>query len=157
NLIMRLLAKEPKDRPVSAAVVAKVLETLEKQAAVPVAVPLAKPVPAAAPLAVPIHSTTPPNPWADIARVARPESAKGVAEAPEAAPRPSKTPGVPPWRRRVLVAAFAAAAVILAAITIISVSTDKGELVIKADSAVEVTIKRNGKPVEDLELKKGDN
>ena len=36
--------------------------------------------------------------------------------------------------------------------------TDKGELIIKsAEANVEITVKRNGKPVDDLVLKKGDN
>jgi serine/threonine protein kinase/Leucine-rich repeat (LRR) protein len=157
DVVMQLLSKDPAKRPASAKEVAERLQALERTLTVPMATPVAIPVQPAAPV----------NPWADIdvtepiratcpESVARPESAKGV---PASQPRLSKTTGVPPRRRRrVLVAAFAAAVVILlAGIITIRVAGDKGELVIKADESVEVTIKRNDKPVEDLKLKKGDN
>jgi serine/threonine protein kinase len=127
DLVMQLLNKIPAMRPASAKEVAERLHALERALTEPQS-------------------------------VARPESAKGVTAAPEATPRPSKTPGVPHKRRRVLVAVVGAAALILlAGITTVRIATDKGESVIKADESVEVTIKRNGKPVEDLELKKGRN
>jgi serine/threonine protein kinase/Leucine-rich repeat (LRR) protein len=158
ELVMQLLNKHPAQRPASAKEVAERLHALERTLTVPVAMAVA----------IPVQPAAPANPWADIdvtepigkARpesVARPGSAKGVETPQRAGPRPSQTPGVPPRRRRVLLAAVAAAAMILLAGITIRIATDKGELVIKADESVEVTIKRNGKPVEDLELKKGPN
>jgi Leucine-rich repeat (LRR) protein len=155
NLVMQLLSKDPAMRPASAKDVAKRFADLEASMT---ARARAEPVPRA----LPVQPAAPDNPWMDMdltvpQSAARLGSAKGEAESPVGGtPRPSKTPGVPPRRNRVLVAAFAAA-ILLAGIVTIRVATDKGELVIKADEAVEVTIKRNGKPVEDLELKRGDN
>src|SRR5207253_1121736 len=61
-------------------------------------------------------------------------------------------------RTPVLVALASAAGILLAGVTIIRVSTDTGELVIKSsDPGIEITVKRNGKAVEELTLKQGDN
>jgi serine/threonine protein kinase/Leucine-rich repeat (LRR) protein len=153
DLVMQLLNKIPAMRPASAKEVAERLHALERVLTVPVATAVA----------VPVQPAASANPWADIDVTepigkAHPESAKGVQTSLGASPRPSKTPGVPPRRRRALVAAFAAAAMILlAGITTFRIATDKGDLVIKTDESVEITVKRNGKPVEDLELKTGEN
>jgi Leucine-rich repeat (LRR) protein len=166
RLILNLLAKKPADRPVSAAVVATVLETLAKSAPPPMAIPLAQPaaplaIPAAAPapsmtqalpapLARPSKPAEPFNPWADIDRTSE-EAARFVQTTP------TKRPAPPRRRRRLLAAVLAAAAVLLAAVIVIRIITDNGELVIESDGSVEVTIKRNGKPVENLLLKQGKN
>jgi serine/threonine protein kinase/Leucine-rich repeat (LRR) protein len=157
DLVMQLLNKDPAKRPASAKDVAQRLADLEARlTGTAQAAPL--------PLAMPVTPTVTYNPWVNIDKtdprfmagresVARLESAKGVLASK---PRPSKAPGVPPRRRRLLLVA-AAALILLAGITTIRIATDKGELDIKADESVEVTIKRNGKPVEDLELKEGRN
>jgi serine/threonine protein kinase len=80
NLIQRLMARKPEDRPATALVVARVLETIESQLPHGVTAPVAIPVPAhntadatvaVAPAAIPLSSaaTSPIPPW--IQRLAR--------------------------------------------------------------------------------------
>jgi serine/threonine protein kinase len=57
-----------------------------------------------------------------------------------------------------LIAAIGVAALLLAGAIVVRIATDKGELIIRSpDPNVEITVKRNGKPVEDLEVSSGES
>jgi Leucine-rich repeat (LRR) protein len=115
RLILNLLAKNPADRPVSAAVVVKVLEALEKSAPPPAAIPLAH---QAAPRAIPVGQSAAP--------LAIPVAAPSPSRT-DVLPAPKPLTAPPRRRRRLLAAVLAAAAALLTAVIVIRITTGKGE------------------------------
>ncbi len=111
DLVMRLLAREPAERPATAQEVVNAL-----------------------------------------ARIERDLRAQEEAAALRARKAPKRS------RRMAFLAALAAVAILgvgLAALTVIRVATDKGELVIEADDDVEVALKQGGKQVQVLDTRTG--
>jgi formylglycine-generating enzyme required for sulfatase activity len=161
NLILRLLAKDPAQRPVSAEVVARVLDTLDKQAqapgpvvaraaaapqVVPVATPVAQPVPRAAarPQALPAVPASP----------AVASSATVATAAPTA--RPAHTPRRFSLTGRLPLAVAAALLFVLGLGAIIAIRLTGGEGTVTietVDPDIEVAVKKDGKEVVILDPK----
>jgi serine/threonine protein kinase/Leucine-rich repeat (LRR) protein len=151
DLVMHLLNKDPARRPASALAVVQRLADLEASLTAPPIAKLAS--------TVPIQPAAQANPWADIDATGPQLVARSARNPTDtAASRDLRRPLTRLSRRFLLTAAavLLGSVILVAAVIIIRIATDKGELVIKADESVEVTIKRNGQPVEDLELHKGE-
>jgi serine/threonine protein kinase/HEAT repeat protein len=148
-LIVRMLAKNPEDRPHTADDVARSLEDFCRGADL------------AALLARAEHHA-PRETDAGLAGPLPPVSGSGGDSHGGHRPdeQPSVQPLASPRRTRLIRAAVAAVAVLLlaAAVFVIRIQTDKGELIIRsADPGVQVLVKRGGEPVDDWQLDQGEN
>jgi hypothetical protein len=129
NLVDRLLDRNPANRPATAAEIAAQLEPFARTANL-----------------------------SDLLRMAREPGGEKRGSPSRTAKSSSIGRAKTLWIRRIVPTAIGVALMLLAATVVVRIATDKGELVIQSpDPNVKITVKRNGKPVEELELIAGES